>query len=192
MKNIYITIMVFVLFSIGIKAQENKKGIFLSGGFGGPYASFTTFRGNLSLSLGGGGAMLLNNNYYIGGFGQGTSDMLSVKSDMPDYSNSYIQTEYGGLWIGYILRKNKKFDVDFSIKTAWGEVLLNDKTTRQILYDKVFVLIPEISINFRLGSIMKIQFFGNYTAFSTVTLLDYTEKDFSNPAYGLKLSFGWF
>ena len=182
----------FVLFYISISAQENKKSIYLSGGFGGPYASISSFKGDLLLSIGGGGAMLFNNSYYIGGFGQSTSNMLSVKSEIPTYSNSDIQTGYGGLWIGYILRKKKKFDIDFSIKTACGEVQLNDKTAKQTLYDNVFVLIPEISMNFRIGSIMKVQLFGNYTAYSKLSLLDYNEKDFSNMAYGIKLSFGWF
>ncbi len=192
MKRIILSLICVFILAVKTEAQENNKGIYLSGGFGGSFVSFTSFQGESTYAIGGGGAILLNKNYFIGGFGQGTSDMHATGSKLPDFEDYVVQTEYGGLWFGYILRKNYKLDFNLSVQTAWGQVRLNNRDTKQTIYDEIFVLVPGLSINYRVGNIMKLQAFTNYSIFYKVDLETYSSHDFSKLAYGLKIMFGLF
>ncbi len=140
MKNIVLILCVCIL-SINAKAQNTNR-IYLDGGFGGTYISLSSFNGKTAYSIGGGGAMLFNNSFYIGGFGQSFSNVSKISSNIEGYKNYLVQTEIGGLWLGYIFRQNKRWDYDLSTQIAWGEVSLNNIELRQKHYDKVFVLTP--------------------------------------------------
>ncbi|MCF6240596.1 MAG: hypothetical protein L3J74_04535 [Bacteroidales bacterium] len=190
MKNTVLIIYLLIL-TINGKAQ-NKNHIYLAGGFGGTFISMSSFNGETAYSIGGGGAMLFNNAFYIGGFGQGSSDISKITSNIEGYKNYVIQTEFGGVWLGYILRPSKRWDFDLSTQVAWGEVSLDNIDQRQKYYDKVFVIIPGFSINYRLTYMMKLQIFINYTAFNKVNLIKYSNKDFSGLSYGIRVMFGVF
>lgn len=182
---VLITVFVFTFSSFSQKSLS----IGLHGGFGGPMFN-TTFFGSPSFSIGGGGAALISNHLFIGGYGMGTSSINPIFSDIPDYEDFKIESEYGGVWVGYIFRtKNVYFTV--SGKSAWGDLQLINTTEHQIIYSDIAILTPSLEIERKFG-FMSIAVGAYYNFFRNVDLLTYTNSSFSAPGVSLNLKFGLF
>ncbi len=162
----------------------------LFGGFGGPFMN-VTFLDAPSFSVGGGGAALLTKNIFLGGFGQSTSSINPINSKIAGFENYKIETEMGGLWIGYILR-TKYIDFSFSGKSAWGHIYLDDTNIQTTIYDDISVLTPSFEIEKRIGGITKISLGVFYNFYNGVNIVSYNNSDFSAPGISLNLKFGYF
>lgn len=187
-KTILSAVLVFTLVLTGFSQKSISIG--LHGGFGGPFIN-TTFLDEPSFSIGGGGAALITKNIFFGGFGQETSLINPVNSTLSGFENYRIESEFGGLWLGYIIR-TKHLDFTISGKSAWGEISLINPNIQVTEYDNISVLIPSFEIEKRLGSITKISLGVFYNFYNGVKLESYTNKDFSAPGVSLSFKFGVF
>jgi hypothetical protein len=180
----------FVLLLLGVtfaaSAQEPHK-FQLSGGFGGPFINVSTITSKPSIAIGGGGAAVFNNGLFVGGFGVGTSDMLTVKSSVINYK---LQVEYGGFWLGYIRKLYKKYKISASMKAGFGEAKMIDDSQKQLYYDDIVVFSPEISISRKISGISAIELGAFYNAFTDINFQNYRNKDFSSLGVSLKFKFG--
>ena len=190
MKRIVIGVFLMCSFSV-ISAQSNN-GIKLIGGFGGPSFAATKIDGGTTFMMGGGGAAVFSNNFFIGGYGLGTSSMVSNKSGLQGYQDYSIQREYGGPCIGYIYRPWKSVYVTFSLKTGFGDLQLNDKQENILIYDKVKVFTPQIEMDFHLFSVVFFSVGASYDYFPETNLANYTKNDFNKFKINCSFKFGFF
>ena len=189
MKKLVLVLVLVLSVSVSSFSQTSKIGLF--GGFGGPFINMS-FIDAPSFSIGGGGAALITKHLFIGGFGQGTSSINPVFSTLPGFENYRIESEVGGLWIGYIIR-TKHLHFTISGKSAWGELSLINTNTHATLFDDISILTPSFEIEKRLGnSVAKISLGFFYNFYNGVNLETYSNKDLSAPGVSLGLTFGVF
>jgi hypothetical protein len=186
--NIKKPLMVLILVGAAsvMQAQDSTK-FRIAGGFGGPMVNVASITSKPALSIGGGGAMVFSNGLFVGGFGMGTSDLVTVKSTIADYK---LQSEYGGLWLGYSKRVHKRYRMSASLKSGFGAVKLVNSGQKQLFYDDIFVLTPEISVSRRLNSYSAFELGVFYNAFTGVNFQNYRNEDFSSVGISLMLKFG--
>ncbi|PLX23725.1 MAG: hypothetical protein C0599_03930 [Salinivirgaceae bacterium] len=166
MKKVFV--LIIALFPIVIFAQE-ESGFSVVGGFGSPIMQISDQQG-MSISLGGEGAVLFKNGLFIGGFGQETSSMSKNKASHDLYSNYHKENEYGGIWIGYVYRLNKRFYLNFSGKIGGGEVSFNDRENQLTTYDKVWMLKPQVGLDVKLLKVIAVTTGVGYNHFGAVNL----------------------
>jgi hypothetical protein len=181
-------LMVLVLcgYALTTSAKEPLK-IQLDGGFGCPIINLSTMGSHPTIAIGGGGAMVLTNGIYIGGFGMGTSSMLSVESNVTDYE---LNVEYGGLWLGYEKRLNNRYKLSTSFKTGFGQAQLVKASEHLLYYDKIMVLTPELTISRKINGFMAIDLGLFYNVFTGIDLEKYQDSDFSSIGLSLMLKIG--
>ena len=63
-------------------------------GFGGPTISYTQIDGEFAVMSGGGGGVIIN-NFFIGGYGEGTSNSVN---NNPSLEFRNVEFGYGGFW----------------------------------------------------------------------------------------------
>ena len=176
----------FLLMQFSLLAQNTKR-FSLRGGFGGPAIALTAVAQQPMLTIGGGGAAVFKNGLFVGGYGLGTSDMITVNSIFDGYK---LQVEHGGLWLGYQHKIAQNYGISMSLKSGLGEVMLNNVEERKFLYDDITVFTPEISISKRLNGYSALSFGIFYNAYSGVNLQTYKSRDFSNIGISMMLKFG--
>lgn len=181
-----LVLLLFVSISFAASAQDLTK-IRLDGGFGGPIFNSSLIASKPTFAIGGGGAMVLNNGLFIGGFGIGTSDLVTVDSK---YDNYKLQVEYGGLWLGHIKRLKSNYRITTSLKTGFGAAKLKNDKLKQLYYDGLVVFSPEISIGKRINYYSSIELGVFYNIFTGINFQDYHNKDFSNLGISLMFKFG--
>lgn len=185
-------IAIFLLCSFTIISAQKNNGVKLIGGFGGPSFSATKIDDGTTIMMGGGGAAVLSNNFFIGGYGLGTSSMVSNKSSLNGYQNYSVQREYGGPWIGYIYRPWKSIYATFSLKTGFGDLQLNNKQENILIYDKITVFTPQIEMDFHLFSVVFLSLGASYDHFLETNLGSYNKNDFNKLKFNCSLKFGYF
>jgi hypothetical protein len=183
---------VFILLSTITGFSQGDQNFSIVGGFGGPMFSTTKIDQGTSLIIGGGGAAVFSNNLFIGGFGVGTSDMIANNATIPDYKDYAIQREYGGPWVGYIFRANKRMYLTGSLKAGFGDIWLNNKKENHIIYDDITVFTPQITIDYRLLNVVYLSVGASYDQFINTGLLNYNEKDFNKIKLNFSIKFGYY
>lgn len=180
MKNLlYISVLLFAM-SSALKAQDPR--------FGGPFTTLSFNKYGPSIAVGGGGTFLVKNNYYIGVFGQGTSDAF-IREGNNGYEDFSLKSRQTGFWFGYNHRFKKIPYLSTSIynKVGFGQVQLNNEENSMNYYDKTIVLTPNVEMSFAITSFFEIGIALYYEIFTEVDLFHYTEKDFNS--YGASVLF---
>jgi hypothetical protein len=197
MKTLYF-LSAMLLLSTALNAQSKLTDFRVSGGFGNPVAGFN-FKNGTTLNMGGEGAVVFANNIFVGRFGMGTTSAnnnmnktstLSSISTL-EHPNYHIESEYGGFWIGYIIRLNKRFYVNVSGKVGSGQVLLNNHDIQTTVYDKVSVIKPQLSVDVKLLSILAITVGGGYTHFGNMSIKGYGAGNFNSSEFFAGIKMGW-
>lgn len=188
MKKLTISL-VILLATVVTFAQTESSKFGLYGGFGGPMV-FTNFNQQPSVAIGGGGAMLVTKHLFMGGYGQGTTAVSPIYSKLANYTHYRIESEMGGLWVGYIFRTSK-YHFTLSGKSAWGQLSLIDTEAKTTYFDNIRVISPTVEMERKLG-VLSVAVGVYYNIYRGVELLTYTSNDFSSPGVSFGLKFGMF
>lgn len=194
MKNIIILFALFFAFNANGQEEEVLFGeARVHGGFGSPLVDLTNINGTFGAMAGGGGAVIVG-DFFFGGFGQGGSfgDHVVNNRTYP------IDMGYGGLWIGYVRPTWKSFHFYSSLRIAGGGITLNENredNDEPVFEETVFVLQPEVGIEFNLARWFRIALTGNYRLVAGIqpyNLGDMRNEDFNSFGAGITLRFGRF
>ena len=182
-----------VLFFSGLKAQDSEIQTLFSGstrisGFGGPTMSFTTVNGEFAHMMGGGGGVLLG-NFFLGGYGEGLTNGISVDGARLDFG-------HGGFWTGYSFLANRPFHPSISAQIGWGGVSEIDYNYYELSSDNVFVFNPAIELEMNFTRFFRLGVGVHYRIVTgvnpSVHNSNLTNSDFSGPGISLDFKFGWF
>lgn len=166
----------------------------IHGGFGAPIAELTSVNNQAGMFGGGGGAIIVN-DFFIGGFGQGGNFADHVGSDGRNYN---IDFNYGGLWLGYVKPTVKVVHFYSSLKVAGGKVnvtLNADETGLSQFSESMYVIQPELGVEFNLFRWFRIALTGSYRAVGGIQsdkLDGMTNNEFNAPSMALTFRFGKF
>lgn len=214
-------LVLITVFSSSINAQEEKEMTYLFqnkemkiSGFGGPIMGFSSVQNDFAFFMGGGGAVLFNQKFFLGGYGIGLTTPHYVTLQNPkNYFNNQIDYKgkvefgHGGFWLGYIHQPWKPIHFAVSSKIGWGALHLYDpnydKSYSTADYnDAVFVVTPQIEVEFNMNTWLKINVGAGYRLVNGVneyyTMTDgstkkiFDPKDYSKPELTLNLYFGLF
>ena len=187
MKNVFT--LLFCLASLQLVAQEETLFGDLSvvGAFGGPLIEIGSINGEVVADVGGGGALILN-NVFFGGYGLGT-DFASARIDQIDYD---IRFSHGGLWFGVTQNEHKLTHFYSSLRVGWGRARLQRDGETEFR-DRLFVLTPEVGVEFNITSFFKVGLTGGYRWVNGINKLPTLENgDFSSPIGTITFRFGGF
>lgn len=234
-KTITIMLIALLTSALGFSQEGKEHQYIFSGngdnpvkvsGFASVFTQFSTVRNEFAVSNGGGAAILFNQKVFFGGYGEGVSTRHDYSVTMADPSNNSnityddlrIRMGHGGFWLGYIATPHKAVHFTAGSKIGFGAITVhndNNDTYKQryddrLLTDKIFVLEPEVGVEFNLLKWFRINVAVGYRYVSGVSKeykynepvagggaieIDktYFEKDDFNSITGsVNLVFGWF
>ncbi len=158
-------------------------------GFGGPIMSFTSLNGEFAHLMGGGGGVILN-NLFIGGYGEGVTNTLTIggTASLTDFDFGH-----GGFWVGYEIGHKMIIHPVISSRIGWGGITGYDEINSKEVKDNFFVLIPTISAEINLTRFFKINIGAEYRrTFNVNNLIGLNDNNFSGLGVHLNFLFGWF
>lgn len=192
MKTVLSTLALFISMSLMAQHETLLSDIDVVGGFGGPILEISQINGQVGADVGGGGALLLN-GFFLGGYGMGT-EFPSINITDGENQGAYdIKFKHGGLWLGYTQNPFKVAHLFFSTKLGWGRAeLLSD--TQDNIKDRIFVITPEIGVEFNITSFFRIALTGGYRWVNGIEDLPggLDNNEFSSPTGTITFSFGGF
>jgi len=158
-------------------------------GFGGPIMSFTALNGEFAHIMGGGGGVILN-NIFIGGYGEGVTNTLTIggTASLTDFDFGH-----GGFWVGYEIGHKMIIHPVISSRIGWGSLTGYDEINSKDVKDNFFVLIPTISAEINLTRFFKVNIGAEYRrTFNVNNLEGLNDNNFSGLGVHLNFLFGWF
>lgn len=184
-----------VLLIMEVKAQDNgfqtifNRPLRISG-MGGPFMHFSVIDGQFAHFMGGGGGVIIN-DFVFGGYGQGTTNMLTPK-DLVYYDDLELEFGFGGLMFGYTFLSNRAVHPAVYLHTGWGDLEMKDYRGNTDIRDNVFVLMPSLEVEFNFARFFKLGAGACYRFASDVDMPLYKNSDFGGPGAFLSFRFGWF
>jgi len=165
-------IIFFVLFTGSASGQDLN--------FGGPFTAFSFNKYGASLSVGGGGTFVTVNRFYIGIFGQGTTDAFK-RYGLNEHEDMLLKSRQTGFWTGYNHKiHDSGFYVSLYNKVGFGQVYLNNSEQSVNYYDKTIILTPNIEISYRITRFFEVGIAGYYEFHTGISLFNYTSADFNS------------
>ncbi len=180
-----------LLTALSIQAQRHQtlfSDLDVVGAFGAPILEISSINGESVSDVGGGGALILE-DFFLGGYGIGNEfAKVSVDGDLYD-----IRFRHRGFWLGYAPRAYKVAHIYGSARIGWGKTDLRQEK-RTFYSDRVFVMTPEIGVEFNVFDFFKLAVTGGYRWVNGVDSLpgQLTNESFSSPVGTLTFRFGGF
>jgi hypothetical protein len=178
-----------------VQTVMNSVQIHRVSGFGGPIMSYSTINNEFAFMMGGGGGIIIN-NLFLGGYGEGVSNTLTLtvknKNDDGNYSIRDFNFGHGGFWVGYEIARKMIIHPVISSRIGWGSIT-GDSNEHGVIRDKVFVVIPTISAEVNFTRFFKINIGAEYRQTLNVNQIpEMSNKDFSSPGVYMSCILGWF
>ncbi|MBU2651489.1 MAG: hypothetical protein KKA81_11185 [Bacteroidetes bacterium] len=231
---IYTLAFLSVLFSLAGFAQEPETKYLFSGkdkdvkvsAFAAVFTQFSALHGDFAVSSGGGAALIFNQGFFFGGYGQGVAtrhEYGPLTRKLPEaviIDGKVVYNEtiddyrmlmgHGGFWTGYVFSSHHVFHIMTGAKLGWGSVALtndyhNNNKNTDAVYDRIFVMIPEVGAELNLTKWMKINATVGYrvvtglnkeyaydTGTEVVEKKYFESSDFNSIEGSINLVFGWF
>ena len=182
MKKIIVFISLSIFFTNLTSAQDAK--------FGGPFATLSFNKYGPSLSAGGGGTFLTHNNFYIGIFGQGTTNAFK-REVAKDGENYLLKSKQTGFWFGYKHKTKLNPKLSFSIynKVGFGSVSMDNIEKSIKFYDATIVFTPNLELAYKFTSFFELGLATYYDFFTRVNMNNYSNKDFNSVGLSLLFKF---
>lgn len=180
-----------VFAAVSLQAQRHQtlfSDLDVVGAFGAPILEISTINGVSISDVGGGGALILE-DFFLGGYGIGNEHSnATVDGELYD-----IRFRHRGFWLGYVPRVHKVAHLYGSARIGWGKTDLRQEK-RTYYTDRVFVMTPEIGVEFNVFNFFKLAVTGGYRWVNGVDRLpgDLTNQDFSSPVGTFTFRFGGF
>lgn len=184
---------------ISMSAQQDET-LFLNinrvGIFGAPIFEFSALDNEINASSGGGGAIILN-NFFFGGYGMGSTEIDGLDFDANLEQFTDIRYKHGGFWLGGTPLQSKSIHPFFSGKIGWGHVAYNEVDLlgieTQFFKDQIFVLTPEVGVEFNIFRFFRLALTANYQYVSGLENANpLNSDDLSTFGGGITLRFGSF
>jgi hypothetical protein len=173
-----------------VQTVMNSVQIHRVSGFGGPIMSYSTIDGDFAFMMGGGGGIIIN-NLFLGGYGEGVSNTLTLTGD--NYSIRDLNFGHGGFWVGYEIGRKMIIHPVISSRIGWGSISGYNTTSNHSFRDPVFVVIPTISAEVNFTRFFKINIGAEYRQTLNVNNIpEMSNKDFSSPGVYMSCILGWF
>lgn len=160
-------------------------------GFGGFMTNFSTIDNSLVQFTGGGGGVLLNRSLFLGGFGLGSVNSISLSNTAQLVSMS--QFGYGGLWLGYIFLPDHALHFGIDTKLGWGSIsysLFPSSSTDWT--ENVYVMHPGAFIEANITEWFKVNAGMGYRLVNGGSNSFLRNSRLSSPDLSLSFLFGWF
>ncbi|MFT4971725.1 MAG: hypothetical protein ACI9XO_000463 [Paraglaciecola sp.] len=186
--------------AISMSAQQDETIFFdinRVGIFGGPIFEFTALNDEVNTATGGGGAIILN-NFFVGAYGMKNSKIDGFDFNTASEQFTDIRFKHGGFWLGGTPLQSKAVHPYFSGRIGWGNtsysrVDLSSSEEVQFLKDEIFVLTPEVGVEFNIFRFFRIAVTADYRYVSGVEDANpLTNKDLSTFGGAITLRFGSF
>lgn len=190
MRNLFVLALLFAGMT-AVQAQRHQtlfSDLDVVGAFGGPIVELSTIRGESITDVGGGGALILE-DFFLGGYGLGNDQAnVQIGSDLYD-----IKFRHGGLWFGYVPKSYKVAHLYSSARVGWGRTELRLDGRREYS-DRIFVLTPEIGVEFNVFDFFKLAVTGGYRWVNGIDRLpaEVKNEDFNSPFAMFSFRFGGF
>ncbi|MEM8585393.1 MAG: hypothetical protein AAGF87_14035 [Bacteroidota bacterium] len=163
----------------------------LNGGFGSPLLEVGVSDGITNMIGGGGG--LVFRNFFFGLYGLSSTDALGELVDEGEITG--IDLAHGGLWIGVTPASYNAIHPYIGVKAGWGVVELDfdNPSTDFDDTDQVFVLTPEVGLEFNLTRWMRLSGGLGYRYLNGINSgSPISESDLNGLTANITLRFGWF
>ena len=182
MKKVFILLMFCVGFTSLIQAQRTETifsqgGLDLTGIWGGPINTLTSFNDNFDISNGGYFVFELNKNFLIGWTGYGSESTLDDGS----------RAEIGGhdILLGYNFGSYKAIHPVAYLLTGGGKLKIDESQS-----DQVFIMQPSIGVEVNVFKWFRVGFDTGYRFVTNVDTQGFSDGDVSSPFVGMRLKFG--
>lgn len=217
-----IVIILCFLFSVQALAQdtinqsmETEKKKFQLSGFGGLLSETSILKKNISESLGVGGGLMINNYFFVGAYGltlityHSIRDLVIPDENLIDgkpmyYYGKSLRTNFShaGVWVGGNFFTQKKLHLGISSRFGWGNIHLTDSVNNSYVdnvdyrldytNDKVFVITPQVELDIKATSWLKINIGLGYRFVTGINFDRYKEFRFNTPQLTIGVYFGGF
>ena len=161
-------------------------------GYFGPISNITSLDGESAYMNGFNAAAIFNDHVVFGLYN------INLENNIFSTNNNYIDYEmdfeHRGLFLGYIFMPKHKIHFNTNLLVGKGEINIYDDIFDTWLEDDVmFVLTPNIEIEFNVARFLRLGIGANYRFALDVDKFDnYNNNDFSDLGAFVNLKFGWF
>ena len=192
--------MVLLLAALSMSAQQDETLFFnvnRIGVFGGPIFEFSEFNEEITSSTGGGGGVVLN-DFFFGGYGSGDIEIDGFDLNTTELEFNDINLKHRGIWVGFTPKQSKAIHPYLSGRIGWGRMSfrqseINGNNNFERRRDQVFVLTPEIGLEFNVFRWFRVAAAANYRYLNGLENANpLTDDDLSNFGGVITLRFGWF
>lgn len=189
MRNLLIAILFLTACTLQAQRHQTIFGdLNVVGAFGSPIVEISSINGESISDVGGGGALILE-DFFIGWYGLG-NDLAKVSVSQELYD---IRFKHNGFWLGYVPKSYKVAHLYGSARIGWGRTDL--RQGKQTFYsDRVFVMTPELGVEFNVFDFFKLAVTGGYRWVNGVDRLpsELDNKSFSSPVGTFTFRLGGF
>jgi hypothetical protein len=176
-----------------VKTVMNSITIHRISGFGGPTMSYSAINGEFAFLMGGGGGIIIN-NLFLGGYGEGLITDINIRkiSGMRD-----VDFDHGGIWLGYEFFPKKMIHPVISSRIGSGSISGENMNVESdddpYINDRVFVLVPSVSLELNLTRFFKMNVGAEYRRTLNVNAIpNMNDGHFSSFGVYMNFIFGWF
>lgn len=161
-------------------------------GYIGSITNITSLDGETAYMNGFNAAAIFNDQVVFGFYN------INLENNIFSNNNNYIEYEmdfeHRGLLLGYIFMPKRKIHFNTNIQIGKGEINIYDDIFDTWIEDDImFVLNPNVEIEFNVARFLRVGIAANYRFALDVDKFDnYNNKDFSGLGAFINLKFGWF
>ncbi len=161
-------------------------------GYLGSITNFTSLDGESAYMNGFNAAAIFNDQVVFGFYNINLENNIFSNND--NYIGYEMDFEHRGLLLGYIFMPKSKIHFNTNLLIGKGEIDIYDDFIDAWLEDDVmFVLTPNIEIEFNVARFLRLGIGANYRfAFDVDKFDNYNNNDFSDLGVFVNLKFGWF
>lgn len=178
-KFLFISILFSAIFlNPSTQAQDAK--------FGGPFTALSYNKHGYSLSVGGGGSFITIDNFFIGIYGQVTTDAFERTGEQ-GFEDFLLKSRQTGFWFGFIhkFKNTPRLSTSLYQKVGFGQVLLNKASHSLNYYDRTIVLTPNLELSYQLTSFFEMGISIYYEIYTCVDLFHYRNSDFNSIGFSV-------
>lgn len=189
MRNFLIAVLLLAACTVQAQRHQTLFGdLNVVGAFGAPVVEISSINGESISDVGGGGALILE-DFFLGWYGLG-NDLAKVNVNQDLYN---IRFRHNGFWLGYVPKAYKVAHLYSSARIGWGKTDL--RQGKETFYsDRVFVLTPELGVEFNIFEFFKLSVTGGYRWVNGVDRLpsELDNKSLSSPVGTFTFRLGGF
>lgn len=185
-----------LLLTLALISYSQERTLFdnaqVVGGFGSFFTNIGKLNGQEAVSAGGGGGVVFS-NFFIGGYGEGITQIDPFLLNGEEYR---LSMGNGGIWLGFTYPSTSLVHVYLSGKFGFGGMVLQpeDDSFNLSEFDSgLFVAHPELGLELNVASWFRLVFTGGYRFVNNFDSIPNIESEnLRDWTYGFTFRFGHF